>query len=149
MNGHEALIAEARALQYEVTRAIVLRDGRDTGSHLIARLADALVASSQEAQSEPREMGPSHREREALATIIDNATMFPSEDIERAADAVIGAGFRRPAAWREPSDAQVLAAIQSFYNAPGVEDWVDETKEDMRSALLAASKVSAESEGVE
>lgn len=138
MSEYAALIAEARALQYEVTRAIVLRDGRDTGSHLIARLADALVASSQDAQNEPPEMEPADREREALAAIIDNATMFPSGDIERAADAVLASGFRRPIPRSKPSDAQVLAAIQTFYNAPGVEDWVDETKEDMRAALLAA-----------
>lgn len=41
----------------------------------------------------------------------------------------------------EPSDAQVMAAIQVFYNAPGVTDWVDETKEDMRAALRAALTV--------
>jgi hypothetical protein len=86
----------------------------------------------------------SDREREKLASIIDNATMFHTDDIDRAADAVLSAGFHcaemagtdwydthcptcdAPEPWHtatcavvhigvgEPSDAQVTAAAKAI-----------------------------------
>lgn len=58
--GLEALISEARAMQEEVTRATVLRDGSDTGSHLIARLADALEGQGD--QPDAQTLDVSHEE---------------------------------------------------------------------------------------
>lgn len=44
------LIAEARELQREVSRATTLRHGTDDGSNVIGRLADALEAEHQQAE---------------------------------------------------------------------------------------------------
>lgn len=46
------LIAEARELQREVSRATTLRHGTDDGSNVIGRLADALEASLTQLEAE-------------------------------------------------------------------------------------------------
>lgn len=106
------------------------------------------------------EIDPTDDEREALASIRairrmpDRREAVPIDDTVRrhaylkgyedAMDDVrarLPHHSKAPEPQGEPSDAQVMAAIQVFYNAPGVTDWVDETKEDMRAALRAAGEV--------
>lgn len=111
---------------------------------------------------------PTDDEREILTRIIHDETGEPEEESGFVADAILAAGFRRPVqgepcgvlstpehnAWvqgwnaaveaqGEPSDAQVLAALNAYYEPdryPGqtLSDWSEGSTRAMRAALRAA-----------
>lgn len=92
------LIREASDAMYDVYSSCPPFGGLDIEGMARAALAvfeKAHTATDDFPHGRPELDTPTDGEREALASVIDNATMFPSDDIERSVDAILAAGFRR------------------------------------------------------